>query len=338
MMSSVSHYTLLIAAMFTVQFSLANSAMRNRIEINKLVSDSAIDPTKEFSNLFEKTNVGGVSGIRLNPMAVSFVESYMAKHGSYLQRMKGWGKPYFDMMDQILLSNNIPVSLKYLAVIESGLQTSAVSWVGAVGPWQFMPATGRRYGLTVTPNYDERMDFIKSTQAAAKYLKDLFDKYQDWLLVVAAYNCGPGNVERAIARSKSRNFWTLQRFLPEESMNHVKKFIATHYVFEGEGGVTTITKDEREKLEANPYAVLREEEVRNSSTELIKGRYQLEVILKYTGLDKKEFLKYNPNFSSQIALKGEYNLRMPSTCMPLFLSNKYQILEESMQLLLQQAK
>jgi membrane-bound lytic murein transglycosylase D len=297
------------------------------------INTSIHDPLKGFSNLFETKMIGGVSGTRLNPMAISFVQSYMDRYGNHLRKMKSWGKPYFDMMDQILVNNQVPAQLKYLAVIESGLQSSAVSWVGAVGPWQFMPASARKYGLFVSKNFDERTDYIKSTQAAAKMLNDLFKKYQDWLLVVAAYNCGPGNVDRAIARSKSNDFWKLQYYLPQESMNHVKKFIATHYVFEGEGGVTTVTKKEREELEANPTSALREEEIFNSSTELIKGYYLMEVILKYTGMDKAEFIRYNPNFEKTMSVQREYQLRMPTTCFPLFTQSKFKIIDESLQLL-----
>ena len=99
-------------------------------------------------------------------------------------------------------------------------------------------------GLKVNQYRDERTDYHKSTTAAAKYLKELFSIYGDWLLVIAAYNGGVGNVNSAIRKSHSRNFWDLQYYLPTESRNHVKKFIATHYIMEGDGGITTITKDE----------------------------------------------------------------------------------------------
>lgn len=286
-----------------------------------------------FSNLFETTKVGGVSGTRLNPMAVSFVESYMARYGNSLRRMKEWGLPYFAMMDQVLTNQGLPAELKYLAVIESGLKSTAVSWAGAVGPWQFMPATGRRYGLKVTYQADERMDYNKSTQAAARYLKDLYKEFQDWLLVIAAYNGGEGAVRRAIRLSNSRNFWELQYKLPNESMNHVKKFIATHYVFEGEGGITTLTKEERVSQVDQLKQLVSEEELRETITTLIRGRYKKEVILKYTSVDPAEFRRFNPGFDETIATKGEYSLRLSAACMQAFHENKGLILEESFQLL-----
>jgi membrane-bound lytic murein transglycosylase D len=287
-----------------------------------------------FNNLFEATKVGGVTGTKLNPMAISFVESYMARYGNSLRRMKEWGLPYFSMMDKILVEKGLPAELKYLAVIESGLKSTAVSWAGAVGPWQFMPATGRRYGLKVTYQLDERMDYIKSTEAAARYLKDLYAEFQDWLLVIAAYNGGEGAVRRAIRLSKSRNFWELQYKLPNESMNHVKKFIATHYVFEGEGGITTLTKEERIAQEDQLKQTVSEQELRETVTELIKGRYKKEVILKYTSVDPAEFRRLNPGFDDQMATKGEYLLRLSAACMQAFKESKALILEESLQLLL----
>jgi membrane-bound lytic murein transglycosylase D len=110
-----------------------------------------------------------------------------------------------------------------------------------------MPGTARIFSLKVTAKHDERTHFYKSTVAAARYLHDLNILFDDWLLVLAAYNSGPGPVYAAIKKSGSRNFWKLQSFLPEETRGHVKKFIGTHYFFEGRGSVTTLTKDERNR-------------------------------------------------------------------------------------------
>ena len=182
--------------------------------------------------------------VRLNPFAISFVQDYISSHAKDLMSLQESGRSYFLLMDDILQKFDLPGELKYLAVIESKLKTSAVSWAGAVGPWQFMPQTARLMGLRVNRKIDERKDFEKSTYAASKYLKQLYDEFGDWLLVIAAYNGGPGNVYSAIRKSGSENFWILQRYLPNETRNHVKKYIATHYILEGQGGVTTLTKEE----------------------------------------------------------------------------------------------
>lgn len=267
-------------------------------------------------------------------MAIGFVQSYMDRYGHSLRSMKDWGLPYFDMMDRILVQHQLPRELKYLAVIESGLQSTAVSWAGAVGPWQFMPATARRYGLLVTRSVDQRTDYQKSTVAAARYLQDLYGEFQDWLLVIAAYNGGEGSVRRAQQKSGTNDFWKLQYYLPNESMNHVKKFIATHYVFEGDGGVTTLTKDERKLQEQRNTAPLSAIEKAQTDTLIIKGRYKKEAILKYTETDRSEFVRYNPDFDARISLTGAYTLRLSRECMQVFKEKKGAILEESLQLLL----
>ncbi len=166
----------------------------------------------------------------LHPQAIAFVKDYLEDNQQRLEKMSSWAGPYFVMIDQILAKYQLPRELKYLAVIESNLKTTALSNKGAVGPWQFMPETGRLYGLKVNAARDERQDLYKSTHAAARYLRDLYKQLGDWLLVIAAYNGGDARVESAIRKAHSRDFWKLQYYLPAESRNHVKKFIATHYI------------------------------------------------------------------------------------------------------------
>jgi len=185
--------------------------------------------------------------IALNKHAVKFVDTYIAENSCMLQQIKDKNPKYFNIMDSVFTRFKLPVQLKYLAIVESELKNKAVSRVGAVGVWQFMPQTARIFSLKVTAKHDERTHFYKSTIAAARYLHDLNILFDDWLLVLAAYNAGPGPVYAAIKKSGSRNFWKLQYFLPEETRGHVKKFIGTHYYFEGRGSVTTLTKDERNK-------------------------------------------------------------------------------------------
>jgi membrane-bound lytic murein transglycosylase D len=167
------------------------------------------------------------------------------------------------MMDSVFCVYDLPVELKYLAVVESELNPRAISRVGAVGPWQFMPGTAKDLGLKISRKYDERTNFKKSTKAAALYLRDLYSAYGDWLLVLAAYNCGPVPVNAAIRKSGSRNFWRLQSYLPAETRGHVKKFIATHYYFEGKGSVATLTKAEYAKYMKEVAAIAAKEEEAN---------------------------------------------------------------------------
>lgn len=307
------------------------------VPANETVKKS--DPKKDFKNMLENTSVtakvaeiNGINIEHLNPQAISFVQDYIERHASDLMQLQTWAKPYFDMMDDVLSENNIPIQMKYLAVIESNLKASAVSWAGAVGPWQFMPATARTLGLKVGRGVDERRDYLKSTKAAAKYLNYLYDIYEDWLLVVAAYNCGPGRVNSAIARAGSSNFWKLQNFLPSESRNHVKKFIATHHIMEGEGGVTTVTKEKALAMMNTAVSNVKPNE--NVKIQTISGRYFASAIAKNLDMDIAEFNKYNPNLDKILAGNSTYQLKLPVDKMELFLSKKNEMLNESIQMLI----
>lgn len=196
-----------------------------------------------FNGLSE-TTAAEAPKIILRKEAMKFANSYLAKNSEMLYKIKEKNPSFFRIMDSVFSKYDLPMELKHLAIVESQLNTSARSRVGAVGPWQFMPTTARFLSLKVTAKYDERKHFYKSTVAAAKYLRDLHRLFDDWLLVIAAYNSGPGPVYKAIKKSGSRNFWKLQYFLPAETRDHVKKFISTHYYYEGQGGVTTLTKQE----------------------------------------------------------------------------------------------
>ena len=216
--------------------------------------------------------------------------------------------------------------------------------MGAVGPWQFMPATARAYGLKVTSTKDERRDYVKSTHAAAKYLKYLHKTFGDWLLAIAAYNGGPGYVYSAIKKSGSRNFWKLQNYLPAESRNHVKKFISAHYLFEGQGGICTLTKSEATEQIGALAGYLQKrsltaQELNESPTTTISGKYRAEVIAKYVNMDSDEFNRYNPLFDEVMdAEENTYEMKLPLDNMEKFVANKYPILNESVQLLLTEAK
>jgi membrane-bound lytic murein transglycosylase D len=305
------------------------------------INRDTLMPAKGFNDLFEKSteveSAAKYTAVRLNPKAMSFVQDYMQKQTTNLMKLKDWGRPYFNMMDAVLIQHGLPKELKYLAVIESRLKSGAVSWAGAVGPWQFMPGTARLFGLKVTKGRDERTDYVKSTHAAAKYLKSLYNEFGDWLLVIAAYNGGPGVVYNAMKKSKSKNFWDL----PAESRTHVKKFIGTHYIFEGQGGITTLTKKETSEQVGigKGQVILRNltnSELENSASITISGKYHSTVISKYVLMDQKEFDRYNPNFDRVISTaENKYELKLPANKMELFNSHKFQILEESINVLLE---
>ncbi|MDP9040830.1 MAG: lytic transglycosylase domain-containing protein [Bacteroidota bacterium] len=299
------------------------------------------DVKNGLNNLF-LASVNGANGARLNPRAVTYVQDFMVRNKEELDDMRSWGRPYFSIIDGILSQYGLPSQLKYLAVIESNLNPAALSWVGAVGPWQFMPATARVLGLKVNHKVDERKNFYKSTRAAAIYLRDLYTELGDWLLVIAAYNGGTGNVYRAMKQSHSKDFWKLQYYLPAESRNHVKKFIGTEYAFEGQGSVTTLTRDEAtDQLSGSSMFIfsrkLNKDESAEAQTVTISGKYFAAVISKYIFMDEAEFNRYNPDFDKVMASSNNsYDLKLPADKMELFVSNKYQILNESVQYLASQ--
>lgn len=293
------------------------------------------DTTEAFEDLFEQDSR---AGILLNAKAVAFVTDYMEKNSDDLLRMKKSCTPYFNTIEGILSQYGLPVELKYLAFIESQLKIKAKSWAGAVGPWQLMPITARELGLRVNKSVDDRYDYKKSTHAAAKYLIDLYREFGDWLLVIAAYNGGPGNVYKAINKSGgSRNFWKLQNYLPAESRTHVKKFIGTHYIFEGVGGVTTLTNAEVKK-QLGPTATyllnrkLTSKEKANAKATIVSGRYRSEMISKNIMMSHADFLRYNPDFDKKMSgADNVYELHLPADKMELFNTNKYHILNDSVQ-------
>jgi membrane-bound lytic murein transglycosylase D len=221
------------------------------------ISDVSQRPTGDttvqqlnFDTLLLKLN-GATEADRLNAPVISmnkhaaiYVSDYITQNLELLQSIELKSASYFKITDAVFRKYGLPVELKYLAVIESELNTKAKSHVGARGAWQLMPETARDLSLKITAKYDERTHFYKSTVAAAKYIRDLYRTFDDWLLVIAAYNGGPGRVFDAIKKSGSRNFWKLQNYLPAETRGHVKRFISTHYYFEGKGSVTTLTREE----------------------------------------------------------------------------------------------
>lgn len=162
----------------------------------------------------------------------SFINTYIRKNSHGLARLRKRSAKYFTVIEPVLKRYEIPDELKYLAVVESGFNTTLVSNRGAGGIWQLMPVTARQLGLAVNEETDERFHVQKSTVASAKYLKRLYKEFGDWLLVVAAYNSGPGHVSRAIRKTGSRDFWDIQHLLPAQTRNHVKKFISIQYYFE----------------------------------------------------------------------------------------------------------
>jgi membrane-bound lytic murein transglycosylase D len=166
-----------------------------------------------------------------NSIVRNSIDRYIDRRGKLVEYMLGVGSLYFPMIEEALDRYGLPLELKYLTVIESALNATALSRAGAAGLWQFMLPTAKLYGLEINSMIDERLDPVKSTDAACRFLKDLYNIYHDWTLTIAAYNCGGGNVNKAIRRSGGKtDFWTIYPCLPRETRSYVPYFIASAYV------------------------------------------------------------------------------------------------------------
>jgi membrane-bound lytic murein transglycosylase D len=328
-MNIIKHSSMLAAAMLVTIFFTAfiddDGASAKKIPVNTAIGGG--EPVANKSLQFE-----------LNPMVIPFVNDYLSKESFDLESMKKWGQPYFAIYDKILAASGLPVQLKYLSVIESSLQSKCPSSKGALGPWQLMPDEAKRFGLKMSDEYDERTSFKKSTEVAAKILKGLYSDLGDWLLVIAAYNAGEGRVKQAINKAGSNDFWELQNYLPEETRNHVKKYIATHYFFEGSGGWTTLTA--KETLEKKQTLARMQQKLDstiatgNIATLQIVGKYNATEVAKYLSMDIEEFNKLNPGFDKTLSNGEFYNIKLPIDKMQIFEDKRQIILQQSVQAML----
>lgn len=185
--------------------------------------------TEEYQERLRRLPV--VMEMPYNSVVQKFIDQYSGRLRRTVSYALGAGNFYIPIFEEALDYYGLPLELKYLPVIESALEPKAKSPAGAVGLWQFMLATGKRYDLKVNSLIDERQDPYKSSWAAARYLRDLYKIYRDWSLVIAAYNCGPGNVNKAIHRANGvRDYWTIYPYLPSETRGYVPAFIAANYI------------------------------------------------------------------------------------------------------------
>jgi membrane-bound lytic murein transglycosylase D len=167
----------------------------------------------------------------LNDRVFSFIQYFTVRNRDYMKMVLARKEQYFPMYEETMKDFSIPVEIQHLSIIESGLDPKIKSHMGAMGLWQFMPATGREYGMQVNPDIDDRMDPEKSTEAAAKYLKALYKMFGNWEVALAAYNCGPGNVRKAIRHSGGKTtFWGIYDYLPKETRSYVPQFQAMLYI------------------------------------------------------------------------------------------------------------
>jgi membrane-bound lytic murein transglycosylase D len=247
------------------------------------------------------SRIPSLLNLSYNDIVKRFINLYAVKKKNQVGTMMGTSELYFPLFEEILDKEGLPQELKFLPIIESALNPKAFSRAGAAGLWQFMYSTGRMYGLKVNSFVDERMDPVKSTYAAVKFLKDLYNIYGDWQLVIAAYNCGPGNVNRAIRRTgNKRNYWDIYYRLPKETRGYVPSFIAAVYSFyyAKQHGI------DAKKCEL-PIAV---------DTVNLKKPLHFDQICQYLNIDKEQLRRLNPQYRADIipAYNSTYSVVLPA--------------------------
>lgn len=222
-----------------------------------------------------------------NNVVQKFIDQYTSRLRRSVSYMLGAANFYVPIFEEALDYYGLPLELKYLPVIESALEPKAKSRAGAVGLWQFMLATAKRYDLTVNSLIDERQDPYKSTWAAARYLRDLYKIYSDWNLVIAAYNCGPANVNKAIHRAGGvHDYWTIYPYLPAETRGYVPAFIAANYVM-------------NYYCEHN-ICPMKTKYPLSTDTLLVNRDLHLEQVMAFTGLDKEAIRALNPQYRTDV--------------------------------------
>jgi len=254
--------------------------------------------------------------VEYNTSLEKIIKHYLKNRPETLANLMGRAKYYFPMFEEYLDKYNIPLEIKYLAIVESALKPNVKSRVGAKGLWQFMYGTGVMYDLKVSSYVDERSDPIKSTEAACKYLSKLYSIFNDWDLALAAYNSGPGNVNKAIRRSGGKkNYWNIRNYLPRETAGYLPAFYATMYIFEY-------------AEEHNLHATNELLHTFETDTIVVKRQITFDQVNKVLETDNKLLEMLNPQYKLNIIplVKGRnYTLTIPKYLVGKFVSNEDQI-------------
>ncbi len=273
-------------------------------------------PTDTLKARLEELNARTPFNVEYNPSLESVIKNYLKNRHENLERLMALSEFYFPMFEQELDNYNIPLEIKYLAIVESALKPRAKSRVGATGLWQFMFGTGKMFGLEVSSYVDERMDPIMATKAACEYLSNLYKVFGDWDLALASYNSGPGNVTKAIRRSGGyTNYWNIRHNLPRETAGYLPAFLATMYIFE--------YADKHNLKPRKPEFAYFE-----TDTIKVKQMITLDQVSEYMNIDIEELQFLNPSYKLDIIpyIKDEdYVLRLPLDKIGPFVANEDKI-------------
>jgi membrane-bound lytic murein transglycosylase D len=251
--------------------------------------------------------------LQYHPEVRGYIELYTLRKRHLVERMMGTAQLYYPMFEEILDKYNLPLELKHLAIIESALNPNAKSRAGAMGLWQFMYQTGKMYNLSVNSYVDERCDPYKATTAAAEYLGDLYKMFGDWQMVLAAYNAGPGTINKAIRRSGGKKtYWEIRPYLPRETQAYVPAFIAANYVM-------------NYTAEHNLYSAMPKKTYFEVDTVLLREPLTFNQLAEVLDVSVDEITYFNPTYRKQIIPGGGYSLTLPKSKIGKFVTNEEDI-------------
>ena len=304
----------LVASWNELQNTLAfDNFFANYISLDSLSTSTATLP----DSVYEARLRALASPIQLpyNSIVKSYINRYTDTRYGTINRIMSPSHYYFPIIEEELLRAGLPVELRAMAVIESALAATALSPRGAAGLWQFMPYTGKSYGLEVNSLVDERRDAVLSTRAACKYMSDLYRLYNDWTLAIAAYNCGPGNVNKALARAgeECKTFWDIYWYLPAETRGYVPAFIGASYAF-------AYHKSHNIEYEPSPLPIA-------TDTITVRRIMHFEQISSTIGLPIEMLRKLNPQYKLDIipATTKSYALTLPSQFVSQYIEREQEI-------------
>lgn len=284
-------------------FKVIQKTRQDSANINRYNFPEGFIPTYNPDTYRERIKeICSVIPLTYNEDVQKWIDLYTVKLKNTTPILLGLQYVYFPIIEEVFDKEGVPLELKYLAVVESAFRMNATSFAGAVGLWQFILSTGKERGMRIDSYIDERRDPYKSSVHAARYLKDLYNIYNDWILAIAAYNSGPGTVNRAIKLAGGKtNFWEIKQFLPQETRSYVPAFIAVAYVF-------------NYAAEHNLYPVWTNFTYNRDTIHVINKQISLKTIAEQTGVDLQELKDLNPELKIGVIPYSTkpYVLRVPS--------------------------
>ena len=273
--------------------------------------------TEVLKSRLKKLDDKSPFNIEYNPALENVIKSFLKRRIGAYERLMAISEYYFPMFEEHLAKYDVPLEIKYLAIVESALNPKAKSRVGASGLWQFMYPTGKQFNLEVNSYVDERFDPLKATEAACQYLSSLYQIFGDWSMVLASYNAGPGNVSKAIRRSGgSQNYWNIRKNLPRETANYVPAFLATMYIYE-------FQKEHKLKPKKAPLTYF------ETDTIMVKKRITFQQVSDLLEIPLQQIQFLNPIYKLDIIPYQEekaHFLRLPKNKIGLYVSNEQKII------------